>query len=55
MSFQSIKLLPIFLVLGLITTLGACTTSEEVTSPDDNITEDGLVEPESPAETTEAE
>lgn len=55
MSFQSIKFFPILLVLGLVTTLGACTAPEEATSPDDSITEDGLVKPESPAESTEAE
>ncbi|MDJ0691743.1 MAG: hypothetical protein QNJ41_24980 [Xenococcaceae cyanobacterium MO_188.B32] len=56
MSFKSIKLLPILLVLGLVTTLGACNNEGgEVDSPDNNVTEEGIVEPESPAETTEPE
>ena len=56
MSFKSIKLLPILLVLGLVTTLGACSQENgEVTSPDDGVTEEGIVEPEGAAESTEAE
>ena len=56
MSFKSIKLLPILLVLGLATTLGACNNEGgEVTSPDDNVTEEGIVEPDGAGETTEAE
>ena len=55
MSFKSIKLLPIFLVLGLVTTLGACTEGGEVTSPDDSVTQEEMVEPEGGAENTEAE
>ena len=56
MSFKSIKLLPILLILGLLTTLGACNNEGgEVTSPDNNLTEEGIVEPDGAAETIEAE
>ncbi len=58
MSFKSIKLLPILLVLGLVTTLGACNKQEggEVTSPDDGVTQEGVIEPEGgAAENTESE
>ena len=57
MSFKSIKLLPILLVLGLVTTLGACNNeSGEVTSPDDGVTQEGVIEPEGgAAENTESE
>ena len=55
MSVKSIRLLPIFLVFGLVTTLGACTTTEDVTSPDNGAAQEGVVDSEVPAQTTEAE
>ena len=55
MSFKSIKLLPILLVLGLTTVLVACNNPGEVTAPDDGATEENIVEPESTAEPKQAE
>ncbi|MDJ0634000.1 MAG: hypothetical protein QNJ34_12490 [Xenococcaceae cyanobacterium MO_188.B29] len=56
MSVKSIRLLPIFLVFGLVTILGACTPpTEDVTSPDNGAAQEGVVDSEVPAQTTEAE
>ncbi len=55
MSVKSIRLLPIFLVFGLVTILGACNTTGDVTSPDDGAAQEGVVDSEVPAQTTEAE
>ncbi len=55
MSVKSIKLLPILLVLGLTTILGACAGTEEVTTPEDGTTQEGVVAPDGTANPTETE
>ena len=55
MSVKSIRLLPLFLVFGLVITLGACATNGDVTSPDNSAAQEGVLESETPAQTTEAE
>ena len=55
MNFKSIKLFPVLLVLGLTTVLGACAGTGDVTAPEGEPTEEGVVEPEGTTEPAEAE
>ena len=55
MSFKSIKLLPLLLVFGLVTALGACSASEEATSPDNSLEQEGIIEAEGAGAIVEAE
>ena len=55
MSFESIRLLPFFLVLSLVTILGACSNPEEATSPNDSSLPGTNVLPEGVGDIVEAE